>query len=338
MSQMYRIYGVDNSCYTQKVVAAARGLGLPHAYHFKSIVNREQIEAAAGGYTKMPVVETPAGQWWTESSAILQKLDAAAGGNIIVPSDPVLAYISDHLEFWLDEWLIRPAVFWRANVEIDRQAITRIAARNLMGLTRDAPLIDEQAAKMQRVADRLAPFFESIGARHRAELAHEDEVVDLLSRSCDLLSSIFLRQPYLLGGRPCCADYALAGLLIGHLLLDPTPAQLIAERWPALVASAQRIASSRAGEGDWHSGDSLPAPLRGLLRYIAEDFHPYVAANRDAVAADAPIATWDGLSHPARPEVEGERVALRARLTQMSENDDKRIQTLIGGLGLLTVL
>ena len=47
----------------------------------------------------------------------------------------------------------------------------------------------------------------------------------------DLLEQHFAVQPYLLGGHPTLADFALAGTMYGHLGRDPWPArELIAPR------------------------------------------------------------------------------------------------------------
>lgn len=341
MSLPYHVYGVDNSCYTHKVLGGIRSLKLPHAFLYKSLAVRQQLEEASG-YTKMPVVQTPDGQWLTDSTYILIALGQAEPGaaepdHALLPGDPVLLMLARILDDWIDEWLVRPGVYWRASVARDRAIVTEIAARNLMGLHKDQPLIDEQEAKMRGLADRLGGFFARVGVTNRAEPAHEAEVLDLMNRAFDLISTLLARQPFLLGGRVSLPDFALYGMLQGHLLLDPTPAELIAERWPGLVAYVDRVGAAEAGAGDWCDPAALPAALKGLLRVIADDFHGFLRANRAALATGAAEASWDGMTMTARQYTERCRAEIADLLGLMPEADRARVRTMLGPLRVLDI-
>jgi hypothetical protein len=50
----------------------------------------------------------------------------------------------------------------------------------------------------------------------------------------DALEPIFRIRPFLLGARPCEADFGLLGS-IGHFFSDPTPAAIMRERAPAVA-------------------------------------------------------------------------------------------------------
>jgi glutathione S-transferase len=336
MSLPYHVYGVDNSFYTHKVLGGLKGLGVPHTFLYKSLAVRQHVEERSG-YTRMPVVETPEGDWLTDSTPILLQLSAARPDRALMPTDRVLAVVARILDDWLDEWLIRPAVWWRANVPTDRAVVAEVAARNLMGLHRDQPLIDEQEAKMRRMAEKLQGFFAGVGSVNRATADHEAEVLDLFSRSFDLLSAHLARHAFLLGSRVSLPDYALYGALQGHFLLDPSPAALIAERWPGLLDYHARVTAAEAGSGDWIDADRLPAGLKGLLRFIAEDFHAFLAANRVAVESGAPEAVWDGMSMTARPYTERCRAEIAVLVEMLPPDERARATASLGPLGVLRV-
>ncbi|MEX6723262.1 glutathione S-transferase family protein [Parapedomonas caeni] len=335
--QAYQVYGVEPSSYTRKVLGLCAAKGVPHEFKLKSLAVKAEVEAACDGYALMPVVRAPDGSWLMDSTDIALRLDEAFPDTALLPDDPALAVVVRLLDDWADEWLIRPAVHWRASHAKPRAELCQAIARNLMGFTQASALPAEVADKLPRIAEKLEPFFAGIGRVNRAGPEHEDEIVDLLSRAFDLLAMHLARQPCLLGERVSLADFALYGMLEGQLLFDSAPRSLITERWPAIVAYVERLRTVRAGVGAWPAGESLPRSLLGLLRYIAEDFHGFLAANAEAVAAGANEASWDGMTMPARRYTERLRQEMAARIAALAGPDRARLEALVGGTGVLAV-
>jgi glutathione S-transferase len=343
MTSPYIIYGYDNSCYTQKVRQAFSYLALPHAFCYKSITVRQSVEEGAG-YTKVPVVRTPQGGWLTDSTQIITTVHAQQPSANILPKAPTLALLAHIIDDWLDEWVIRPAVFWRANVAKDQQYVAEIIARNLMGLSATQLLIDEQHEKMLKVADRLKGFLHASGARYQAGLADEADILDLMTRSFDLLARLFIKQPCILGALPTLPDFALYGLLKGHFLLDPTPKDLLAQKWPALLDFVKRLEAHPALSPARQEADmadeniTISAPLRGLLRYIAEDFHGFLAANQQALDEGASSACWEGRQQPASVQAQADLAMRRADWARLARADQAQAEELLAPLGILQVL
>jgi len=336
MTGQYDLYGVEPSFYTQKGLAILKAKALPHAFVYKSFAVRAEVEAAVDGYTKMPVVRTPRGDWLFDTTDIGLELDQRHRDTALLPTDPVWAAIGRLLDDWVDEWLVRPAVHWRVQVTGAASPVWCCIARNLMGLDRHQPLIDEQAARMHNLADRMIPVAERIGRTNRAGAGFESEIESLLAEAADHLTALFAVQPFLLGDAPSLADTGLAGALAGHLLWEDEPRAWVAARAPALPAYAARMETARA-VASWSLPSALPAPLHALLALIARSFHPFLAANRLAIATRAEEARWADIAMPARPYTEGLRAGFEQRLEALSLSDSIRLGKLTAGTGVLDV-
>ena len=64
---------------------------------------------------------------------------------------------------------------------------------------------------------------------------------------------------YLLGGRPCLADFAVFGANAAHFVGDPYCRELADEHGPAAVAHTHRLQIPQHQTfGDWFDADDLP--------------------------------------------------------------------------------
>jgi hypothetical protein len=99
-------------------------------------------------------------------------------------------------------------------------------------------------------------------------------------RLLDWLEPIFGSRPFMLGERPTIADIGLMGPFWRHFVHDPTPAQLMQERAPAVFEWAARTWNSRGAEvGERPLLDGIPADWTPILREIGETHLEALAAN-----------------------------------------------------------
>jgi len=124
------------------------------------------------------------------------------------------------------------------------------------------------------------------------------EIERSYSEFLSLLSAHLERSPYLLGGRPTLADYALMAPLYAHLSRDPYPSMIMKrDAWP-VWSWVERMLVPIAGTGqygevpsDLFAEDALPQTLLDLLAYIGREMVEDIAANTafiDAYLADSP--------------------------------------------------
>ena len=124
-------------------------------------------------------------------------------------------------------------------------------------------------------------------------------------------------SPYLLGGHPTIGDYGLVAPLYAHLGRDPHPALLMKQRAPRVWRWVERMNGREQGAGEYANqsealfdGDALPDTLKSLLRFVAEDHLPEIAAhvafsNAWLDARPGMPAGQNGLDKPHRARVVG---------------------------------
>jgi glutathione S-transferase len=301
----YELYGLRPSFYTRKVAAMLRSMGLPHEDRLKTQAEAPRVEAACGGYTKFPVLKTPANDWITDSTRIGLALDTAHPAVAIVPGEPALRAACLMLDDWADEWLLRAAIHWRVTDDANRTWVARQALASMMGKWQ----ADDGIGAGHPGAVAASQFFLGAGAVNRVGPDFAEEVLGLLARAADVLTAHFAGTPFLIGTRVSLADFAIYGMLEAGLLWEPAARAYVLPRWPALEDYRLRVAAATAGEGEWFA-----APTLAGVFAATGDFAAFLAANAKAVAAGDTIARWDGIEMRARRFTEKCRKATAAAL------------------------
>ncbi|HPA38228.1 MAG TPA: glutathione S-transferase C-terminal domain-containing protein, partial [Phenylobacterium sp.] len=92
-------------------------------------------------------------------------------------------------------------------------------------------------------------------------------------------------QPYLLGGAPSLGDYGLFAPLHAHLARDPHPATLMKTTAWRVWRWVERMYAPNQDAGEYGevaqalaADDAVPATVKALLAYVAEDYLPEIEA------------------------------------------------------------
>jgi glutathione S-transferase len=229
------------------------------------------------GLMKVPVVRTPQDEWLADTTPMIDWFEARHQAGPVIPDDAVQAFLCRLLEDYADEWLWRPALHYRWSYETDRQALSRRFAETFLS---KHPLPNFVTAAMVRRRQRLI-YVEGDGVT-AATRAH---VESIYLNTLDRLQAIFERQDFLLGGRPCLADYGFFASMFRHFSLDPTPSVIMQQRAPAVFAWVARLWNARHDDpklGDWCAPGSVPDLWTPILRDVGEAYLPYLLANARA--------------------------------------------------------
>jgi len=273
MDDRYTLYGMDVSYFTGKLEAYLRYKRVPF----------RRIEATwrtllgpirrHTGLMKVPVMVTPAGHWLQDSTPIIDWFEARLPAGAVLPADPLQAVCCRLLEDYADEWLWRPALHFRWSYRRDARLLgDRIAAE----VTCDLPLPHRlRAAAMRRRQYRLYVAGDGVRAETRAH------VESIYTATLARLDAIFAAQPFLLGGRPCLADFGFFASMFRHFSLDPTPARIMRDTAPAVYAWVARLWNARHDTvgGDWPAAGTLPDGWGALLDDLGAAYLPYLHAN-----------------------------------------------------------
>lgn len=272
----WELHGLKLSYFTGKLEAWLRVRGLPFRFVEMDLAGFRAC-ARATGIAQMPALRSPEGMWLTDTTAILRRLEAETPGPALQPTDPLAAFLSLFLEDAFDEWLWRPALYYRWAFTDDAQLMGRRIAATLM---RDLPLPLALKAAVVRHRQR-GVYLRQDGITRATAPSVERLYLEVL----DLLEPILARRPFLLGGRPVAADFGLFGPMFRHFASDPTPSSLMCERAPSVLAWTARLWNARPeGITDTPLPETAPADLDPLLRLAVRDHLAEMDANAQAAA------------------------------------------------------
>jgi glutathione S-transferase len=278
---MYVLYGSRQSLFTRKLEAALTFYGASFEFVLKrGRPDAEEIERRAGTH-QVPVLLTPERWMLADTTPIIDLLDQRFPDRRLFPEGP-LGVLAQVVEEYLDEWVARTMVHYRWHYPASAEFASRAIAGG-----------DETAAEFIRGwGPRACRATGTETAFHQA--AAEAEYERLLAAADAQLA----QTRYLLGDRPSAADCMMLGGFRAHTLHDPDPRKVV-ERFPRLVAWAERGADDWDGLGAWAAFPTSTAFARHVLEETASRYAPVLAANAAAVESGAKAFTVDTYGEPA---------------------------------------
>jgi len=288
----YTLFKMDISYFSGKLEGYLRCKGLGYAAIEVDDATFQTVFDATG-VRKVPALRLADGRWLFDTTPTIAWLEQAHPAPAFVPQDPALAFVALLVEDYADEWLWRPAMWWRWEPVATRHALGRRVAENL-----DFPLLP------RAVVARLFPLRQRRlwlwgDGMHRG---NADAIRNLYLDELDFLESVLAQQPFLLGSRPSMADFGYFGPMFRHFGNDPDPAEIMRRRAPAVYQWLARIWRGRRPAFDtppqWHwptHGADGP-DWSPLLRRLLGDYLPYLRANAEAYRDGRRRFDWQGQS------------------------------------------
>ena len=278
------VLGVPGSPYTRKMIALLRYRRIAHRVvwgsHFQP----------PSGYPAPKVALLPTVYFHTQggreavvdSTPIIRRLEddyrMHEPERSVRPDDELLRFLDLLIEDYADEWLTKAMFHYRWHFEADaRNAGPLLALWNDLQL--DAGAARASAAMFaRRQIDRLPVVGSSPATAPVIEASYR--------RLIGILDRIIERQGFVLGTRPCSADFALYGQLTQLGQIDPTPRRLLEQASPRLRAWLDRVEdlSGHPVRG-WLARDLIADHLGELLGEIGQVYAPFLLANARAIAA-----------------------------------------------------
>ncbi len=305
---MYTVYVSDVSYYSGKLEAYLRYAQIPHRrVEINMRMLRETILPATG-YMKVPCMQCADGRWLKDTTPMIAWLDAQHGAPSIYPDDPAQRFLALLVEDYADEWLWRPAMYFRWNFGDSHSLLRRRLGRELsVGTWHSAALFGWYMRWRQYLI-----YVRGDGVRRHNEPA----VQALYARSLAQLEALLADRPYLLGARPSIVDFGYFASMFRHFALDPHSARQMIDTAPTVYAWVGRVWAARVereGEGALCGFDD-PA-WDAVLAEIGRDYLRYLDANAQAFAAGHQRfdLQLDDARYPRMPVVRY-RVACREQL------------------------
>ena len=335
MTPTYTLYKMDISYFSGKVEAYLRYKGIPYdaVDCLESIKNLHYVGERTGTQ-KVPAIELSNGQWLNDSTPMLQWLESHHPERRIYPTDPALNLIALLIEHYADEWLWRPAMWWRWVPKVSRASLGRQIAKVYLPI----------------LAIPLGYYF---GRRQLREWLWDDGVTpenntsvrDMFFEELEFLESALSVNPYLLGSHPSIADFGYFGPFFRHFGNDPVSAEVMRRRGPNTYEWLARL---------WNSGSKPDLseirwawPSEGywgpLFERLCCDYLPYLHQNAVAFKDGKQRFDFHGKSKSFPKTVTTHyrvwyRSILQARFGALSEGDQSRVKDLLAPYGGLESL
>jgi len=285
MQPVYQHLGWIVSPYSQKTLAYLKYKNIPHTDRAPNLWELSNKIPKRVGKSIMPTMQTPDGEWWQDSSDIIDKLEARYPEQPIVPAGPKQRITAHLLEMHGDEWLVLSALHYRWSRPGNARFIVNEFAR--LGVPWLPGFIGRLAGK--RIRNMMKAYLPRFGIVGDTQQGLESFTEQLLER----LNTHFQDYDYLLGGRPCIGDFALFGQIYAHLYRDPESTPLF-DNLPHLVKWIERLLNpDQTHKGEFLANDEIPATLTPILKTLfAEQFSfaEKVVAGIDDIAERNPQA------------------------------------------------
>lgn len=274
MSRVYTLHGLNPSPYSVKMRALMRYRRLPFVW--QATGNPRDVAVAAGLPPVIPVLRFPDGRVMNDSTPLAWALEREhPGQRSVIPDDPALAYLSDLLEDFGDEWITKMMFHYRWYYAADR------AFAQVWVVSSRDPVMEEGARRqaMQAFNDRQVGRMAMVGCTEQNRPVIEESYRFVL----DTLDRHVRRLPFLLGSRPSLADFGLYGQL-QILSVDPTPAAEMRARAPDVFCWLMRLDDASGVDGAWiDAAAPLPEGVTALLKHTGDTYLPFLAANARAL-------------------------------------------------------
>lgn len=242
----FAVYVADISYFSGKFEAYLRYKEVP--YQRVLVSHKRYLEVFRHtGAMKVPAVRTANDQWLKDTTPMIEWFEKEYPESPVLPQDPALAFVAYLLEDFADEWLWRPAMWWRWEPKVTRHALgRRIAQEILYDFPAPTSLMMHYFAWRQR---RSWLWGDGMNK------SNSFQIRQIYLSMLEAMQSILSHQPFLLGSHPSLADFGFFGPFFRHFGNDPDPAEMMRLHGPAVYEWTARLwntkASSLSTEPSW---------------------------------------------------------------------------------------
>ena len=291
----YGLVGNQMSMFTRKLEAQLRFQGIPWNWHFKTREGGPLIEARTGSHF-IPALITPEKWMIHDTIALGPLLNDRFHGAPVIPTSPLQRACCFILEDAFNHWLGRVCVHTRWCYPDNVTWVgPRFGANMLLNRSVEEPFTEQELVDLTPVGEMMYQAF----GRNACEVngvgpAQEDAVHGDYNNMLSALDAHFAQNDFLLGPRPCLADFALAGACKAHFVTDPVPKSWLGKHETMLCAYTDRLFGEHDfSECDWLADDTVPETLTIVLDYIQRTYYRSAAANISAGLAGEKYYQYD---------------------------------------------
>lgn len=281
-AEPYRLYYMDISYFSGKMQAYLRYKEIPHENRHITWKMMAGTVLPNTGLMQVPVVETNDGDWLRDTTPMITDyFEPRYTTAPVLPKDAYHSFLCRLIEDYADEWMWRPALHYRWSFQKDRE----LYGRRFMEDFIHHPPGTRALTRMYLTSRQKATYVRGDGVNRTTREHVEAQYIQTLAH----LEKILQKNDYLLGERPCLADFGFFASMYRHFSIDPTPGRIMRDEAPAVYAWVARLWNARASElknKRWNAKPGrLPFGWESLLQHMGRTYLPYLTANAKAHAA-----------------------------------------------------
>ena len=337
----YKLIGQELSLFTRKLEAQLRFQRLPWRWQFKTQQDGPEIEARVGTHF-VPALGTPDNWMIHDTISIGPMLSQRYPEYAVVPDTPLQRASAYILEDFFNHWLGRSAVHSRwCYPENVAWVGPRFGANGALNRSIDEPLSPEEEEQLAGIGQMMYEGFGKNVCDYNGVPVEQSEAVQADFRDMlDVLAKHFKHNRFLLGPRPCIADFALAGASKAHYILDPEPKSWLGEHEQMLTDYTEQFFSDEPiAVSDWLPDDQVPDSLGLLLDYLQRSYLVMAKANIAGSKAGEKFYEFDFGYGPTRARTQGRlnkaRLHVQNELRRVDADNHDSIVELYGSRGIL---
>ena len=331
---LYTLYKMDISYFSGKLEAYLRYKEIPHrAIECDSLHALHEVGRKTG-IQKVPAIEMTDGTWLCDTTPTIQWLENKHSDKSVFPSDPALRFIALLIEDYGDEWLWRPAMWWRWVPKISRvtlgRRITKVYSKYL---TIPLGLYFGQR--------QLREWLWNDGVNQH----NSDDVRDMLFRELEFLEPLFEQQPFMLGTHPSIADFGYFASFFRHFSNDPISAEVLRRHGPNTYEWTARLWNVKHNKLHQNIEWQWPCATcwQPLFERIALDYLPYLHQNAVAFRDGKKRFDYNGKHFEFKRTVTTHyrvwcRQELQREFSLLTDEDKERVNMLFHSYGGLSSL
>lgn len=278
-SGKYTLWGAAHSFYTGKIRSYLIKKGAAFREICPSHPRFNAVIVPTVGQVVVPVLETPEGQILQDTSDMIDHLEARWPAPPMIPATPVQCAVAWLLGAFGSEALLPAGMHYRWSFRAQQEDFLRAEFGRAVHAGPDRAARRSAGEQMMNYFSGFLPF---LGVLPETIPAIEAACLELL----DALDVHFQHYPYLLGGRPCIADFGFMAPLFAHLARDPVPATLMKNVAPNVYRWTERMNAPGFSDGEFPDhpetclpDDAIPSTLEPVLRLVFQDWGPELLAN-----------------------------------------------------------
>ncbi len=338
----FKFYTMDLSYFSGKLEMYFRYKEIPFDRFEPTAREFEEILCANTGSEQMPQVydarpHIPVNKrWLRDTSPIIEYIEQdpliKSTSRAVIPACGVQAFFQRLLEDYADEYLWRPAMFWRWEPEYDRY---------VMGY-RFAWEFARESQSRYYFPLFIRPFFLSLRqwllssyGEDCTTPAKKQIVKNQYLELLDIMERILSQQPYLFGNHPTLIDFGFSGPFFRHFASDSTPRKVMQQRAPAVfewVARLWNCKGSRLSEDTGFPAPStLPENWNELLKLLP-DYLEYSHLNARAYSRGEGSFAWTNKGEVFHVPMVPYRVWCRKELQHHFDASDEDSKIIIESL------